>query len=229
VGVHGWGSRGRGDDVAGAGEAGLDAKKKTVAAAERDEEGRAEWRERVAGVDPSRLRFVDEAGSNLGMARTRARSPRGERAYASAPRNRGPNTTIIASIAATGELDAAAMTIERATDSLVFEAYTEWVLCPTLKSGEIVVMDNLGAHKRPRIHELIEARGCDVWYLPAYSPDLNPIEEAFSKLKTHLRRAAARTQEALLTAIAEALRSITASDAAGYFTHCGYPTSPQPL
>jgi len=80
----------------------------------------------------------------------------------------------------------------------VFEAYVEQVLCPTLVSGEIVVMDNLGAHKRPKIRELIEAVGCEVWYLPAYSPDLNPIEEAFSKLKAHLRRAAARTREALL-------------------------------
>lgn len=173
-------------------------------------------------MDPSRFRFIDEAGSNLGMARTRARSPRGERAHASAPRNRGPNTTIIASIAVTGGLDAAAMAIERATDSAVFEAYTECVLCPTLRRGEIVVVDNLGAHRRPRIRELIEARGCEVWYLPAYSPDMSPIEEAFSKLKAHLRKAAARTREALLAAIADGLASVTPGDAAGYFAHCGY-------
>ena len=104
----------------------------------------------------------------------------------------------------------------------MFEAYVERVLCPTLEPGEIVAMDNLSAHKRPRIRELIEAAGCELWYLPAYSPDLNPIEEAFSKLKAHLRRAAARTREALLDAIATALARVTASDAEGYFAHCGY-------
>jgi len=119
----------------------------------------------------------------------------------------------------------------------VFEAYVERVLCPTLVSGEIVVMDNLGAHKRPKIRELIEAVGCEVWYLPAYSPDLSPVndevvsreggaktpkEEAFSKLKAALKKAAARTKEALLDAIREALATITAEDADGYFAHGGY-------
>jgi len=172
---------------------------------------------------------VDECGSNTGMARARARAPRGERAHASLPRNRGANTTIIASITLAGRLDSAAMTVEGATDSAVFEAYVERVLCPTLRPGEIVGMDNLGAHKRPRVRELIEAAGCEVWYLPAYSPDLNPIEEAFSKLKAALRKAAARTKEALLEAIASALAAITAEDAAGYFAHCGYRSPGQDL
>ncbi len=104
----------------------------------------------------------------------------------------------------------------------MFEAYVERVLCPTLEPGEIVAMDNLSAHKRPRIRELIEAAGCELWYLPAYSPDLNPIEEAFSKLKAALKKAAARTKEALLEAIGEALATITAEDADGYFAHGGY-------
>ncbi len=119
----------------------------------------------------------------------------------------------------------------------MFEAYVERVLCPTLVSGEIVVMDNLGAHKRPKIRELIEAVGCEVWYLPAYSPDLSPVndevvsreggaktpkEEAFSKLKAALKKAAARTKEALLDATGEALATITAEDADGYFAHGGY-------
>ncbi len=191
-------------------------------AAERDEGARADWRERVASVDASRFRFVDECGSNIGMGRTRARAPRGQRAYAKVPRNRGPNTTVIASLTPVGQLDGAAMTIEGATDSVVFEAYIAGVLCPSLTPGEIVVMDNLGAHRRPRIGELIQAAGCELWYLPAYSPDLNPIEEAFSKLKALLRKAAARTRDALLDAIATALPRITQGDAAGYFTHCGY-------
>jgi len=104
----------------------------------------------------------------------------------------------------------------------VFEAYVERVLCPTPEPGEIVAMDNLSAHKRPRIRELIEAAGCELWYLPAYSPDLNPIEEAFSKLKAALKKAAARTKEALLEATGEALATITAEDAVGYFAHDGY-------
>jgi len=107
----------------------------------------------------------------------------------------------------------------------VFEAYVERVLCPTLEPGEIVAMDNPSAHKRPRIRELIEAAGCELWYLPAYSPDLNPIEEAFSKLKHGLRKAEARTREVLEGAIAAALDEITASDARSYLAHCGYGTA----
>ena len=114
------------------------------------------------------------------------------------------------------------MTIEGSTDKAVFELYVERVLAPTLRPGEIVVMDNLGAHKGERVRELIDARGCELWYLPAYSPDFNPIEEAFSKIKAILRKAAARTREVLQQAIAEALAQITAADAAGYFRHCGY-------
>ena len=111
----------------------------------------------------------------------------------------------------------------------MFEAYVRRVLCPTLKPGEIVAMDNLSAHKRPHIRELIEAAGCELWYLPAYSPDLNPIEEAFSKLKAQLKTAAARTRGALLGAIGAALRAITASDATGYFAHSGYQSPGHPL
>ncbi len=203
------------------------AEKKSVRAAERDEGARTEWREMVAGIDPSRFRFVDECGSNTAMVRARARAPRGQRAVASVPRNRGHNTTIIASIGLAGRLDSAAMTLSGATDSAAFELYVEKVLCPTLVPGEIVAMDNLSAHKRPRIRELIEGRGCELWYLPSYSPDLNPIEEAFSKLKALLNKAAARTQEALLAAIGEALAAITAQDAAGYYAHCGYETPGQ--
>ena len=149
-----------------------------------------------------------------------ARAPKGERAYGSAPRNTKKNTTLIASMTTAGM--GAAMLLEGATDSAAFETYIEQMLAPTLPAGKIVVLDNLSAHKRPRVQTLIEARGCELWFLPAYSPDLSPIEEAFSKLKTVLRRAAARTREALHAAIGDALDQITALNAHGYFTHCGY-------
>jgi len=115
-----------------------------------------------------------------------------------------------------------AMAFEGSTKAFVFEAYVEHFLASTLKEGQIVVMDNLGAHKMDRVRELIEERGCELWFLPVYSPDLNPIEEAFSKEGSHLKKAAARTKEALVEAISEALSSITPRDAAGWFAHCGY-------
>lgn len=119
------------------------------------------------------------------------------------------------------------MTLAGATSRAVFEAYVEQVLAPTLAPGQVVVLDNLSAHKGGRVRALIEDRGCEVWYLPAYSPDLSPIELAFSKLKERLRRAAARTGEALEQAIAEALDAVTAHDAQSYFAHCGYGTEAQ--
>jgi transposase len=115
----------------------------------------------------------------------------------------------------------AAMVLEGATDTAAFEVYVEQVLVPTLRKGQ-VVLDNLNVHKGARVRELIEGAECEVWYLPSYSPDLSPIEEGFSKLKTWLRRAKARTQDALLDALAAGLDEITTSDARGYFMHCGY-------
>ncbi len=121
-----------------------------------------------------------------------------------------------------------AMAVEGSTKAFVFEAYVEHFLGSTLKEGQIVVMDNLGAHKTDRVRELIEGRGCELWFLPAYSPDLNPIEEAFSKIKAHLRKVAARTREALVGAMGEALSAVTARDARGWFVHCGYGPEGQP-
>ncbi len=115
-----------------------------------------------------------------------------------------------------------ALVLTGATDAAAFVTYVEQVLGPTLTPSQVVVLDKLSAHKDQRVQALIEARGCELWYLPAYSPDLSPIEEAFAKLKTLLRRAAARTREALLEAIAAALDQITAADAHGFFQHCGY-------
>lgn len=121
------------------------------------------------------------------------------------------------------------MAVEGATTREVFEAYVEHFLAPALKPGEIVVMDNLGAHRPKRIRESIESRGCELLYLPPYSPDLNPIEEAFSKVKHVLRKIGARTKEALVEAMGRALGSVSAKDIAGYFAHCGYRTPAQLL
>jgi transposase len=121
------------------------------------------------------------------------------------------------------------LAVEGATTKAVFETYVERVLAPTLKPGQIVVMDNLSSHKNSRIRELIEDRGCELLYLPAYSPDLNPIEEAFAKLKALMRRAGARTREALLEAMGRALDAVTASDARGFFEHRGYRPLAQSL
>ncbi len=121
------------------------------------------------------------------------------------------------------------LTVEGATDTAVFEAYVEGVLAPTLRSGQVVVMDNLSAHKGERVRQLIEERGCELIYLPSYSPDLNPIEEAFSKIKGLVRKAEARTREALVEAIGSALSAVTAEDVRGFFEHCGYRIPVQSL
>ena len=161
------------------------------------------------------------------MTRLRARAPRGERAFGSVPRNRGKNTALIASMTLEGAMGEC-MAVEGSTKALVFEAYVERLLAPSVRPGRIVVMDNLGAHKTERVRELIEGRGCELWFLPAYSPDLNPIEEAFSKVKAYLRKAAARTREALVEAMGEALASVRPHDARGWFAHRGYGSEGQP-
>ncbi len=155
------------------------------------------------------------------MTRSRARAPRGRRAYGRVPRNRGKNTTLIASMTLAGAMGPA-MVVEGGTDRHVFEGYVERFLAPTLSEGQIVLLDNLGSHKTERVREFVEARGCEVWFLPPYSPDMNPIEEAFSKVKALLKKASARTKEALLLAIAQALAAVTLEDARGWFTHSGY-------
>ena len=123
----------------------------------------------------------------------------------------------------------ASLVVEGSTNRAVFETYLEDVLCPTLKRGQVVVMDNLSSHKGERVRELIEGEGCELIYLPPYSPEFNPIEQAFSKLKNYLRDACARSQERLMEVIGEALHTITASDAEGSFKHCGYRAVVQSL
>jgi transposase len=150
-----------------------------------------------------------------------ARAPKGERAHGRAPRNWGKNVTLISSITLAGM--GPSMSIEGPSDGESFSLYLNEVLRPKLRSRErIVVMDNLSVHNNRRVRELIEENGCELWFLPAYSPELNPIEEAFSKVKGALRKAKARSLEALFEATTEALRSVTEEDARGFFSHCGY-------
>ena len=189
---------------------------------------RAAWRALVAGqIDARRLVFVDEMGSNTSLAPLYAWSRRGERALARVPRNWGANVTLLASMSAEGM--GRCLAVEGATTRGVFEAYLERVLAPSLRPGQVVVMDNLSAHKGGRVREIVEGAGCELLYLPPYSPGLNPIEEAFAKLKGRLRAAAARSREALIEAMGAALDATTASDAHGFFGNCGYRAPAQSL
>jgi transposase len=194
-------------------------------ATERDQEWHDLWHRIVRKLDAERLVFVDESGAHLSLTRLYARSPRGQRAVGSVPRNHGANTTLVAGLSLAGLI--APMTIEGAIDTPAFEIYVERILAPALTSGQIVVLDNLAVHKKAQIRATIEARGCRLLFLPSYSPDLSPIELAFSKVKASLRQAGARTQEALEAAMAHAIDAITAQDARGFFHHCGYHSPAQ--
>ena len=171
-------------------------------------------------IDPQRLVFVDEMGTDTSLSPIYAYSPRGQRACCSVPRNRGKNTTLLSCMSVEGM--GASLAVEGATNREAFEAYVERVLAPELRPGQVVVMDNLTAHKGERVREPIEGRGCKLLYLPPYSPDFNPIEEAFAKIKAVLRKAEARTREALVEAMGKAISAVSAQDARGFFEHCGY-------
>jgi transposase len=199
----------------------VEQKKRSVGASERDEFVRAAWRSLVAReIHAERLVFVDEMGANISLAPVYAWSRRGERAFVSVPRNWGKNVTLLASMSLEG-MDPS-LAVEGSTTTAVFEAYLERVLVPSLRPGQVVVMDNLTAHKGSRVRQLIESRGCQLIYLPPYSPDFNPIEEAFAKLKALLRKAEARSREVLIEAMGRALEMLTASDARNFFEHRGY-------
>jgi transposase len=192
-----------------------------ASASERDEWRRAAWRVRVGEVlEPERLVFVDEMGLHTSLAPLYGYAPKGERLRLSVPRNRGPNTTLLSSITLEGM--GPSMAVEGSSTAEVFEAYLEHFLVAELKPQQVMVMDNLGAHKPKRVRELIEDRGCQLLYLPAYSPDYNPIEEAFSKVKGLLPKAGARTRETLVEAIGRALSAVSSRDAQGFFEHAGY-------
>ena len=200
--------------------AAVDPKKRTVAATEQDPDARAAWRAAHTAAPVAQFVFVDETHTTRAMTRRYARAPHRERAIGRVPRNHGRPTTLLAALTPRGL--SAPMTLPGAVDTVAFTAYVAQVLGPTLTPGQIVVMDNLSAHKGAPIADLIQARGCGVVFLPAYSPDFNPIELAFAKVKEALRATGARTQEALEEAISMALATITAHDAVGWFKHCGY-------
>lgn len=168
----------------------------------------------------TRLRFVDESGVNIAMTRHYGRALRGQRVPDAVPKNHGRNVSVLGALSCAG-IDAV-MTVAGATDAAVFRAYVDQVLVPTLAPGDVVVMDNLGAHKVEGIREAIEGAHASLLYLPPYSPDCSPIEPCWSKLKTTLRAAKARTREALDEALKHALDTVTAADARGWFTFCGY-------
>ena len=171
-------------------------------------------------LDWTRFKFVDEAGVNLALTRLYGRAPRGERVGGSVPINYGKHVTMISALSCHG-LEAM-MTVEGATDGEVFRVYVRQVLCPTLQPGDIVVMDNLGAHKVSGIRAAIAQCGATLFYLPPYSPDLSPIEPCWSKLKTVLRAVGARTRKRLDRTITQAVATLRAADAAAWFAHCGY-------
>lgn len=196
-------------------------------ASERKEAVRAAWRETIKTIRPEDLVFLDETGSHLGYTPTHAWAPRGRRAEASAPRNQGENKTVVAALTLGGigprmRFDGA-MTTDR------FVMYIRHCLAPTLRTGQVVVADNLSSHHNPAVRAAIEACGAEIRYLPAYSPDFNPIEEAFSTVKQSLRRAQPRTDDDLRTATWAAFATITTADATGWFTHAGYTSQAQPL
>lgn len=179
------------------------------------------WQQTWLGLEAENLVFLDESGSNQAMAPRYGYAPKGERSHGQVPRNRGKNTSILATLGPQGLVGT--MTVEGATNTEVLLTYLKEMLCPALRPGQIVVLDNLAAHKNEAVREIIESVGCRLLFLPACSPDFNPIEHAFAKLKAFLRKAKARTQEALEAAIAAGLATITAQDARGWFKHCQFP------
>ena len=199
----------------------MDAQKKSLIASERDEGARGAWRAAEADTPAEAYVFVDECGCRTNMTPRYARAPKGERAYGRAPRNHHRNTTLVAALTVGGM--GAAMTIEGAIDGEAFVGYLRQFLVPSLLPGQVVVLDNLNVHKNARVRPLVEGAGCRLVYLPSYSPDLNPIEHAFSKIKNHVRRAEPRDHNAVVSTLGAAMARVTARDAAGWVRHCGYP------
>jgi transposase len=200
------------------------AQKKTLHACERDTPRvrslRSQFRRRAKCLNPRRLLFLDESGVNLAMTRLYGRAPRGERVTGSAPQNYGAGVTLVAVLGAGGVR--AAMSVAGPTDTLVPVSFIREVLAPRLRRGDILVMDNLAVHKTLSVREAVRQAGARLLYLPPYSPDLNPIEQCWSKVKASLRKAQARTREALGDALREAFAAVTQGDAKNWFRHCGY-------
>ena len=181
---------------------------------------REAWFEGQLDLDPERLVFIDETWTSTNMARRYGRAPRGKRLRAGIPHGHWKTTTFVAGLRLSGMV--APMALDGPINGEAFQAYIDQVLVPTLKPGDIVIMDNLGSYKGSGVREAIEAAGASLIFLPPYSPDFNPVEKAFSKLKALLRKAAARTVESLWTAIGKLIPTFTPTECANYFAAAGY-------
>ena len=184
---------------------------------------REAWPALLAGVEPGRLVFLDESGAKTNMTRLYGRAPAGERVVGRVPHGHWKTTTMLSAVRLDGPC--ACATLDGPVDADTFLAYVTLVLVPALRPGDVVVLDNLAAHKAAGVAEAVDAAGATLLYLPPYSPDLNPIENMWSKVKARLRAAAARTVQALGEAIDAALASVTPDDCRGFFRHCGYPAT----
>ena len=202
---------------------GLTRKKKTIGAVERDEAERLIFQAVIKTLKVEEVVVLDEFGSHIGMIPLYARAPRGCRAYDRALRNHGHNLTLLAALNLDGIQ--AAMTLEGAVDEATFEVFIRDVLLPTLHPGQIIILDNLSSHKTDSVLDLLRCAGCQVLFLPPYSPDYSPIEEAYSKLKAFVRRCRCQTLPELLRAIEEGLSKWTVTDIRGWFAHAGFSIS----
>ena len=191
-----------------------------MAASERDEAARAAWRAALKAEAVERLVFVDETGTPTSLALRYGWAPRGQRAVIRVPRHPGKNTTLVAALSWEGLH--APWAIEGAIDTAAFTLSVRAVLAPTLRPGQLVILDHLSVHPAREVDQIRTAHDCRLLFLPAYSPDLTVIEPAFSKIKALLRRLGARTRDALLDALAAALALVSPDDAHGWFEHAGY-------
>ena len=205
---------------------GLSFKKKSLRPSEQqrpDVQARREaWAYQARTLDVHRLIFLDESSAKTNMTRLRGRAPLNQRLVADAPHGHWHTTTMLSAIRSTGVIESASLVFEGATNGMIFRDYVETCLAPALRSGDIVVMDNLAAHKVVGVAEAITAVGAELWYLPPYSPDLNPIEKLWSKVKSWLRKLEARTADALVQAIGLALRDVDSDECHAFFKSCGY-------
>ncbi len=199
-------------------------KKKTAHASEQERDdvkaAREAWFAGQDDFDIKRLFFIDECGTNTKMARTRGRSRRGERCHAAIPHGHWKSTTLVAALTTSGI--AASMILDGAMDGDMFSAYVTHILLKELRPGDVVIMDNLPAHKVAAVRETIEGARAQLIFLPPYSPDFNPIEKAFSQIKAYLKKVAVRTKEKLDQAIAKAIETVSKQNAINYFAACGY-------
>jgi transposase len=194
--------------------------KKSLAAAERVEADRQDFRRRVERLDRRRLVFTDETGFHLAMTRAYGRAARGERVNQSVPRNHGRGVTLIGSLGLRGLL--APFSLEGALDAVAFDAYVSRMLCSQLRPRDVVLLDNLPVHQASQVETAVAEVKAEVMWLPAYSPDFSPIEECWSKVKTLVRGREPRTPQELNAALGDALKAVTLDDIDGWFRHCGY-------